>query len=137
VSDFQGLYDIRAVKASDLNFILATWLRGLYYGDSWWSSIPKAIFMNNYKKIAQVTLSSPNVKVVVACLKEDPDVILGYSILSIDEKAVIWVFVKTAWRKQGIGRSLLPHSPQFVTLLTALGKTLLPKIPTAVFNPFY
>lgn len=137
MSDFQGLYDIRSAIESDVNFILATWLRGLYYGDSWFSSIPKHIFMQNYKKITQATLMSPNVEVRVACLKEDPNVILGYSIVTRDEKAVVWVFVKTAWRKQGIGKSLLPAAPDYVTHLTALGKSLLYKLPTAQFNPFY
>ncbi len=133
----EGLYDIRPANSQDYNFILATWLRGLYYGDSWFSSIPKHLFMDNYKRLANATLTNPKIKIQVACLKEDPNVILGYSIVSADDKAVVWLFVKTAWREQGIGRSLLPHSPQYVTLLTGLGKTLLPKLSGCVFNPFY
>lgn len=137
MSNFKGLYDIRTATPDDDNFILATWLRGLYYGDSWFSQIPKNIFMDNYKKIAKATLTNPKVTIKIACLKEDPTVILGYSIVSKDSKAVIWCFVKTAWRKQGIGRSLLPESPLFVTHLTALGKSLLPRLPGTTFNPFY
>lgn len=137
MSSFEGLYNIRSAKAEDINFILATWLRGLYYGESWFKEIPKNIFMNNYKKIAQVTLMSPKVEVRVACLKEDDDVILGYSVISRNQEAIIWVFTKTAWRKQGICRSLIPHSAKYATHLTALGKTLMPKLPNAVFNPFY
>lgn len=137
MSDFKGLYDIRHPKESDISFIMATWLRGLYYGESWFSEIPKNIFMSNYKKIAQATLISPKVEVRVACLKEDPDVILGYSIVSKNQEAVIWTFVKTAWRRQGIGKSLIPSNPKYVTHLTALGKTLMPKLPATKFNPFY
>lgn len=137
MSNFKGLYDIRTATPDDDNFILATWLRGLYYGDSWFSQIPKNIFMDNYKKITKATLTNPKVTIKIACLKEDPTVILGYSIVSKDSKAVIWCFVKTAWRKQGIGRSLLPESPLFVTHLTALGKSLLPRLPGTTFNPFY
>lgn len=138
MSDFQGLYDIREAVEADSNFILATWLRGLYYGDSWFSTIPKAIFMQNYKRIAQGALTNQSVSIRVACLKEDPNVILGYSIISKDHKAIVWVFVKTPWRKQGIGRSLLPKSPLFVTHLTALGRQLLKdKLPTTQFNPFF
>jgi hypothetical protein len=137
MSDFKGMYDIRAASPDDINFIMATWLRGLYYGDSWFSMIPKNIFMDNYKKIAVTTMAHPKVIVKVACLKEDPTVILGYSIVSSDEQAIVWCFVKSAWRRQGIGRSLLPQSPKFVTHLTALGKSLMVKFPTAVFNPFF
>ncbi len=137
MSTFQGLYDIRGMKEADKAFIMATWLRGLYYGDSWFSDIPKYIFMDSYKKIAAGMLESPNVRVRVACLKEDSDVILGYSVASSDGKAVVWVFVKTPWRQQGIGKSLVPNDAQYVTLLTTLGKNLLPKFPNLVFNPFF
>lgn len=134
---FTGLYDIRPPVKDDISFIMATWLKGLYYGESWFSQIPKDIFMNSYKKIASTILINPNINVRVACLKEDPGVILGYSITTSDDKAVVWVFVKKPWRENGIAKSLLPTSPQYVTHLTALGKTLLPKLKTAVFNPFY
>jgi len=137
MSDFTGLYDVRDYRPTDRSFVLATFLRGLYYGDSWFSEIPKDIFMENYKRVVEALLNSPNVVVKVACLKEDPDVILGYSILSSDLKAIAFVYVKSAWRKKGIGRSLLPQFPIAVTHLTALGKSLLSKLPGAVFNPFY
>jgi GNAT superfamily N-acetyltransferase len=125
------------MREADKAFIMATWLRGLYYGDSWFSTIPKNIFMNSYKKVAQHALINPLIKVQVACLKEDQDVILGYSVTSVNDDAIVWIFVKSAWRQQGIGKSLLPKSPKFVTLLTELGKSLLPKLPNTVFNPFY
>jgi hypothetical protein len=137
VSKFEGLYDIRPARPSDYNFILATFLRGLYYGDSYYSIVPKRIFMDSYKLIAQQALNSQNIEVKVACLKEDSDVILGYSVVSKNQEAVAWVFVKTAFRQTGIARSLIPSSPKYVTLLTALGKQLLPKLNGTVFNPFY
>lgn len=136
MSDFQGLYDVRDAKVNDINFILATFLRGLYYGDSWFTLIPKDIFMNNYKKVAERLIKSPATAVKVACLKEDPDVILGYSILSSDFQDIHWCYVKSAWRNKGIARSLVPAHAANITHLSALGKTLMPKLPTCVFNPF-
>lgn len=137
MSDFYGLYNIRDMKQEDTSFILATFLRGLYHGDSWFSLIPRPIFMDNYKKIANMILTSPTTIVKVACLKEDPDVILGYCMLSDDLQAVHWVYVKAAWRKQGIAKALLPKFPTTTTHLSALGKSLMSKIPNIVFNPFY
>lgn len=153
MSNFAGLYDIRDMVETDKNFILATFLRGLYYWDgsdenpnhvftNWFSLIPKDTFMDNYKLIAQALISSPKVAVKVACLKEDQDVILGYSILSSDFQTIHWVYVKTgkdkstSWRNKGIGRSLVPQYPTKVTHLTKLGHRLMNKIPTASFNPF-
>ncbi len=136
MSDFSGLYAIRPSVSADKNLILATFLRGLYYGDSWYSMIPKDIFMKNYSMVAEALLNSPNTRVTIACLPDDPNVILGYSILSADCLTVHYVYVKSAWRKQGIGKALTPRHPTYVSHLTALGKTLLQKLPNTTFNPF-
>jgi len=129
------LYAIRDFKFEDTSFIMATFLRGLYYGDSWFSEMPKDVFMDNYKRVAAALLANPKVHVKVACLKDDEDVILGYSILQ-DGDVVNWVFVKSVWRKQGIGRSLLPDKPKAVTHLSELGRQLMPKLPGCIFDPF-
>lgn len=136
MNDFTGLYNIRDAKPEDFNFILATFLRGLYYGDSWFSLIPKQIFMANYKKVAEALVLSPKTTVKIACLKEDENVILGYSILSNDYMTIHWVFVKSAWRHKGIAKSLVPKYPTSVTHLTTLGKQLLTKFDNISFNPF-
>ena len=137
MTEFAEHYDIRDYQPSDKNFVLATFLRGVYYGDSWFSQIRKDIFMDNYKRIAEFAIDSGKVTVKVACLREDPDIIIGYSILSSDFQAVSWVYVKKAWRLKGIAKSLLPKFPQYITHLTKLGQELMPKLPTATINPFY
>ncbi len=137
MSEFRGLYDVRDMVDGDKSFIMATFLRGLYYGDSWFSLVPKDIFMKNYKTMAESVVDNRKAVIKVACLKEDPNVIIGYSILSSDYQAIIWCFVKKAWRERGIGRSLLPQYPTAATHLTVLGKTLMHKYPGIVFNPFY
>ena len=134
MSDFSGLYQIRDGNTNDLNFILSTFLRGLYYGDSWFSSIPKDIFMANYKVMAATILAKSIVK--VAYLPEDPNIILGYSILSADYQTAHFVYVKKMWRNKGIAKSLVPKHPMYVSHLTELGRTLMAKLPGAVFNPF-
>lgn len=132
--DLDKVYEIRDSVSDDKAFVMATWLRGLYYGDSWFSSIPKSIFMNNYKLILEAILSKHIVK--VACLKEDSNVIIGYSVLSKDYSTIHWIFVKQAFRNKGVGRSLVPQYPTFVSHLTVLGKSLLHKFPDCVFNPW-
>ena len=135
MNNFAGLYEIRNATADDRNFILATFLRGVYYGDSWFSMIPKAIFMAHYKKVAEHLVTSA--RVTIACLKDDPNVIIGYSILSPDASTVHWVFVKAMWRRNGVARSLVPPSPVAFSHLSALGKTIMTKqFPNTVFNPF-
>jgi hypothetical protein len=133
----ENLYELRDYMPTDKAFIKATFLRGLYYGDSWFSIIPKQVFMDNYSPLIDSMLDNSSYLVKVACLKEDQDVILGYSMLSSDFMAIVWVFVKKAWREQGIARSLVPQAPNYVTHLTVIGKTLMSKLPNVQFNPFY
>lgn len=134
MSKFADLYNIRDGKKEDTNFILSTFLRGLYYGDSWFSLMPKDVFMQHYKRIAEALVNKSNIK--VACLLDDPDTIIGYSILSQDYQSVHWVYVKKNWRLNGIAKSLLPRHPTTVSHLTTVGKQLLPKINNPIFNPF-
>jgi GNAT superfamily N-acetyltransferase len=99
--------------------------------------MPKDIFMANYGPYIETMINEGKCLIVVACLAEDPAVILGYSMISRDCQAVIWVYVKQRWRKKGIGAHLVPTNPVAVTHLSRLGKELLPKLNGAVFNPFY
>jgi hypothetical protein len=129
-----SFFKVRAYKPEDKSFIMATFLRGLYYGDSWFSLMPKDVFMKNYTQVIEAMLLKN--AVMVACLPDDEDVILGYSIISFDFTTIHWVFVKSAFRKQGITKSLLPQYPTQVTHLTDLGRQLLPKFKECIFNPF-
>ena len=128
--DKKDLVSLRGPRPDDVNFIFASWLRGLYYGDTWFGEIPKDVFMENYHKVVQNILTKADVR--VACLKDDPDVILGYSVSS--GSTLHWIFTKSAWRKIGIGKSLLPEKVDTVTHLTKIGRSLKPK--DCIYNPF-
>lgn len=137
MSSQKDLITTRSYHAEDRSFILACWLRGLYYGNTFFSEIPKNIFMEHYHKILERFLDNPNVTITVACLKDDPEVILGYSVsrVSIKGEAVLdWVFVKSAWRQIGIAKSLMPSNLQVVSHTTKLGRALKPSHVT--YNPF-
>lgn len=134
-SKILDLYEVRDYVPGDKNFVMATFLRGLYYGNDFYNLIPKQIFMDNYKLVGEAFFSD-RYKIYVACLKEDKDVILGFSVLTADHQSIAWVFVKAAWRKQGIAKTLLPKYPKYITNFTTLGLTLLPKFKNCVFNPF-
>jgi GNAT superfamily N-acetyltransferase len=126
---------IRDYTHDDRNFILATWLRGLYYGDVWFKRVPKSIFMLNYHKILVNILARPNIKIKVACLKDETSVILGYAVLH--DRNLDWVFVKSAWRNIGIAKKLVPTDIEYVTHLTKSGTAILEsKLTHVEFNPF-
>lgn len=136
----KDLIVVRDYCLNDRNFVLATWLRGLYYGDSWFSQIPKGIFMENHHKALEKVLNSSSTKIKVACLKDDLDTILGYSVYHVsgDEMVALdWVFVKSNWRNIGVATSLIPAKTQAYTQITKAGASIVKvKAPHLVFNPY-
>lgn len=137
MNKFEDLITVRDGTINDAPFVLSTFLRGLYYGNAWFAMIPKHIFMQHYSAIVRALISSPKTIVKVACLPDDQDVIIGYSILSADYQTIHWVHVKKAWRQKGIATALTPRHPAFVSHLSDhFGKLLLSKLPNVQFNPF-
>lgn len=135
-SALKDLYIVRAYRETDKNFVLATFLRGLYYGNDFYNMMPKQTFMDNYKIMAEMLLAPERNMIHVAVLKDDIDVILGYSVVSHDHETLHWVFVKAAWRKQGIAKSLTPATINTYSHFTTVGLTLTKKLNNPVFNPF-
>lgn len=134
---YEKPWAIRDYKKEDEAFVTSCFLRGVYYGFDTgfrFELVPKDVFMQAYKPVINTFIVAANVK--IACLKEDPDTIIGYSILSNDFQTIHWVYVKKKWRNMGIAKSLLPQFPISVTHLTKIGLSLLPKFPGCVFNPF-
>lgn len=113
----KDLIQLRLGANSDHSFIFATWLRGLYYGNSFFRQIDKDSFFDRYTFVIQNTLFRPSTVVTVAALKEDPDTIIGYSISEDfpEFRALHWVFVKLEWRGQGIARDIIPDGVTVVT----------------------
>lgn len=113
----KGLIRLRTEEDTDRPFIYATWLRGLYYGNSFYRQIEKDVFMDYYTKVIQHLMFKPNVMIQVAALKEDADTIIGYSVVEDHGqfKALHWVFVKLEWRGAGIAKDLIPNDISVVT----------------------
>lgn len=133
--DKSSLVAIRPWTPADRNFILATWLKGLRYGNDWYGLIDADAYYKNYHAFLEKLLASPGVAVSVACLKEDPEVILGYS---VSHGTVLdWIFCKKAWRGIGIARSLVPADIDSVSHLTDAGRSILKRNPAVKFNPFF
>lgn len=130
--EVEGLIGFRHGLLDDKNFILATWLKGLYHGNSWFKQIDPVIFTQKYQVTLFSILNQPNTEVMVAVLKDEPSVILGYSVFS--DNTLHWVFVKKSWRRVGIAKALVPALSDTCTHLTALGRSLKPK--NMKFDPF-
>lgn len=129
------LVGIREGIEDDNSFIYATMLRGLFYGDSYYSEVPKSVFMEQYHQVIEKILNNPQTRIFVACLKDDPETILGYSLINQNYTACHFLFVKKVWRNIGIATQLVPPTVTAVTHLTKTGLALVKK-RNLVFNPF-
>ena len=125
----------RPAEASDLNFIYATMLNSLYYGCPFYSAIDKKSFFYHYQQVIKQMLLKRSISLIVACLDDEPDIILGW--VAHEPTIVHFVYVKNAWRKQGIATQLLKGCSQlsFVTHITALGDNIR-KEKGLKFDPF-
>lgn len=123
---------IRPGKPEDSSFIFSTWLKGQYFGNDWFESVDQKVYFAYYSKYVEAILAKSNVS--IACLTDDPDVILGYAVYTLPE-TLHWVFVKGAWRAKGIARRLVPEAITTITGLTKPGKAIMIKKGLR-FNPW-
>jgi len=122
----------RSFQKDDEAFIYSSWLRGLWWGNDWFHEIPIEIFYNTYHTVVERILTHPETQVSVACLREDPSVILSYCVYR--DKLLHWVFTKRDWRKIGLAKDIVPKDIQTVSHLTNIGKAIKPQ--KVIFNPF-
>ena len=118
---------------SDTAFILATWLRGLRFGNSWYKLIDSQVYFAVYHAVLESILSQEKTVIKIACLQDDPEVILGFS--AYTGNRLHWVYVKQAWRNLGIARKLVPSTTDTVSHLTEVGRIILIR-KKLKFNPF-
>lgn len=129
-----SLVGSRGGVSGDLPFIFSTWLKGLRHGNDWFGLIDSDAYFKHYHEAIEHILADPKTQVKISCLRDDPEVILGYSVSS--NTHYHFVFVKKSWRGIGIGRDLMQSTATTVTHLTKVGVSLLKKHPGVKFNPF-
>lgn len=126
---------VRSASQDDLPFFYSTWLKGLRWGNPMFELIEQEKYFKNYTKVIDMLLERPNTEVRVAVLKDDPEIILGYSIF--EEGRLHWVHVKKAWRRMGIAKMLVPETCTEFSHVTETGKRIIDRSDRKMtFNPF-
>jgi GNAT superfamily N-acetyltransferase len=98
---------LRAPKSSDLNFIYSTWLNNYRSDSEIGKSIKKSIYFAEYYGVLDAIFECKQTKVLIACLPEETNVILGFLVGA--DKILHYIFVKEDFRRNGIGRSLFEN----------------------------
>jgi hypothetical protein len=115
---------IRPMHSGDHPFIFSTWRNSLYYDlDNQDKTKAKAWFGRKSKQIKKIL---NNAQTRIACLKESPDFIVGYSVNS--ENHLDYVYVRADYREEGIGTLLVPKNVvTFTDETTKIGRAILEK----------
>ena len=130
------LYAGRDLPDRYSNLILSKWLRSLRYGNEYLKKIDKEAYFKHFTEVINGAMQHPLGAVRLAVLTEDHDVVLGFS---VHRGAILdYVYVNREYRKQGIGRALVPPGVAVITSMTKIGQSILGKIPNPIkFNPYF
>jgi DNA polymerase elongation subunit (family B) len=93
---------IRPIVESDHAFIFATYLRNKWFDKGNKTTLKRSTWSKLQHKRIEDLMHSESAKnnFLVACLEEDPDVILGYA---FTDGQTPFVYVKLPWRSEELG----------------------------------
>lgn len=133
----QFQFEIRPPEASDLNFIQATFIKSMKSESSLGRSCSPRVFFAEFTRVIDHILAKS--EILIACVKEDPGIILGY--LIYEQNVIHYAFTKAAFRRLDIARDLIRHAfPDQKSVLfsqnTNSSKKICEKYPELIFNPF-
>lgn len=130
---------IRDAQAWDESFIYATWLNSYKNNSPHAKRIRHDVFFKNHHDIVEKILADERTKVLIATLKDDPNVTLGYAVFNSD--TIHYLFVKEAWRQLGIAKALVEAggpslAPVKFTHWTYIIGDMVLKYPDFIYNPY-
>jgi hypothetical protein len=133
------LVKIRSAKPEDVAFIKDTYKKSLFDDNIFFKpSRGKKLFRKEFFDTCDLVMNSllPKSIVRVACLKEDEDVIVGYSLTDKfkDKNVLHYVFVRLDWRRIGLSKALVNEEIHLTTHMTWTGKKIISK--DTIFNPY-
>lgn len=101
---------------------MATWLRGQRYGHPYFKAIDRKAYFAKYQGYINSLLQNPQVRVEVACLADEPEIILAYAVYA--PGCVIWAYTKKPWRGKGLQKKLLKGDFRAFSGLSAVGAAI-------------
>ncbi len=109
---------LRSPHQADKNFVLSTWLKGQRFGNIHFRAIPSDAYYEKQTELIMDILSTPGIRMTIACDEARPEWIIGFAVFSQDE--IYWIHVRSDYRKRGIGKLLLDGAK--ITTVRAITK---------------
>lgn len=128
-------YPGKLVPSAYVNLIKSRWIRNYKKDNDFMRLVYPPAYYIAYGAYVDGVLKKPSTIVRLAVLEEDNDVVMGFSVM--DSSTLHYVHVPKGYRRQGIGRLLVPEYIEYFTHLTKIGVQIWhKKFPKAKFNPF-
>lgn len=139
----QAEFQIRPALLEDVPFIFSSWLKS-YRDAPAVRGVPNSIYYAEQHRLIEKVFSSKNLRVYIACDKEETTQIFGYLVAEVSESGPVlhWEYVKHSFRNFGVGKGLEKHllevCPGPLTY-TQAGKNCerLLKGREYIYNPFF
>jgi len=126
---------LRLAVPNDLPFIYDSWGKTMKDHSELGRKIKSSVFFGGMVQIIDRLLSQNQSKTLLSCLRDDPEIILGYVVY--EPKICHFLYVKEGFRMMGIGKCLFELTDaECFTLRTHTLENLLKKKPDLVYNPF-
>lgn len=107
-------YSFRPYLIDDIPFIQSSWGNSYYEGVNGHKLILAEEFHAHHRPIRDRILNKPNIAIIVCASKEDPSLIIGYSIVEKPPQSrgliLHYLYVKQAFKKEKIASHLLEMS---------------------------
>lgn len=109
---------------TDSGMVYASWRNALWYdeGNKLLEAGRSADFFSDATKRIKAVVDNPKTVVKIATLSDDPDFIVGYTVMEATH--LLWVYVKVDYRRKGIGRLLTKGFCSVELPLTRIGKAI-------------
>lgn len=109
-------------KERDAPMLFATWRNALWFDTTGRDESLNHKFFRDCTKLIKSILAGRDARVQIACLSDDPDLILGVSVMNKDN--LVWVYVKADYRARGIATMLAKGAKTFSKPSTRIGKAI-------------
>jgi len=128
---------IRNYTKDDENFILNSWTESHFSSSDSNKYIPRKIYLDNHLNIIKKILNHHNTAILIACAKDQPDLIYGYMCITVPH-TMNYIYVKRPFNDFGIAKKLIEQAPmpfKYCTHMTHKGSKLLKEL-NLIYNPY-
>lgn len=131
----------RGMIAEDEPFIYSAWLKSVRNESPVYVNVPDRVFYVAHHAVIERLL--PSSTVALACLRDDPSVLIGFAVAATKRDGIHFIYVKSAFRRMGIAKALIENlslniDKCFCTHWTNfLSQTQRAKWPGLVYDPYF